>query len=45
MNVLMILGAVLLVLGVAVLVITQLLLHKWIKNYNREWMVDDNEMP
>lgn len=46
MNSQIIFGILLLILGVAVLVVSQLLLRSWIKQYNREWneRIDNNEM-
>lgn len=44
MNVYIIFGIALLVAGIAVLTVTQVLLHRWIKRYNKEWMEDTNEM-
>lgn len=36
-NLMIVLGLVLIVLGAAVLGVTQILLHKWIKRFNLEW--------
>lgn len=44
MNILIILGTAILIIGIAALVITQFVLCRWIKKYNREWMEDKNEM-
>lgn len=46
MNIVIITGIVLLVTGVITLIISQLLLRRWIKKYNKEWIggVDKNEM-
>lgn len=43
----MIMGIVLAVTGVIVLAVSQLLLRRWIKNYNEEWLggTDKNDMP
>lgn len=43
----MIMGIVLAVTGVIVLAVSQLLLRRWIKKYNEEWLggTDKNDMP
>lgn len=44
MNAMMLIGILLIVIGVALLAVSQLILIRWIKRYNREWMGDVNEM-
>lgn len=38
MNTIIFFGIVLIILGLSGLAISQFLLHKWIKKFNKEWM-------
>lgn len=46
MNFEIITGIILLVTGVLVLMVSQLILRRWMKKYNQEWMggIEENEM-
>ncbi|WP_293970938.1 hypothetical protein [uncultured Ruminococcus sp.] len=37
-------GVIILCGGIAVLMISQFLLHRWIKKFNSQWKGDSNEM-
>lgn len=37
-------GVILLCSGIAVLLVSQLLLHRWIKMFNSQWKGDSNEV-
>lgn len=41
----LVIGIVLIIVGILLIIVTQLFLHKWLKNYNKEWEnTESNEM-
>ncbi len=46
MNLSIIIGIMLIILGAAIFVVSQLFLRRWINNYNKEWQggIDSDEM-
>ncbi len=44
MNSQMIFGGLLLVMGITIVVVSQILLHTWIKKFNKEWIEGKDEM-
>lgn len=41
MDLMMIIGAILIVCGVVFFTVAQILLYRWIKKFNKEWMYDN----
>lgn len=41
MDLMMIIGVILIVIGVISFAVVQILLYQWIKKFNKEWMCDN----